>query len=143
MVNASGDDKFCLASFFASIRDKHRYQNADRSGTFTKGKHDCLIYDDDYLDRHRLRNGLLNVHEQLRRGLVWREQFDHAPKDFLSSVCHDNRDNVLDSLHNSVWTRLQKWWEIFGKYWLITNRHNNDDVKLMGWLMNGANHGTC
>ena len=29
-----------------------------------------------------------------------------------------------------------------GKYWLISNRHNNDDVKLMNWLMNGANHGT-
>ena len=142
VVNMSGDDKFHLVSFFASIRHKHRYQSADRSRTFTKGKHDCLIYDDDYLDRHRLCNGLLNIHKQLRHGLAWREQFDHAPKDFLSSVHHENRDNVLDSLQSSVWTRLQKWWEIFGKYWLISNCHNDDDVKLMGWLMNGANHGT-
>ena len=25
---------------------------------------------------------------------------------------------------------------------LIANRHNDDDVKLMGWLMTGARHGT-
>ena len=31
---------------------------------------------------------------------------------------------------------------MFGKYWLINNRHNDDDIKLMGWLMNGAHHGT-
>ena len=37
VVNMSGDDMFHLASFFASIRDKHCYQSADRSGTFTKG----------------------------------------------------------------------------------------------------------
>ena len=24
----------------------------------------------------------------------------------------------------------------------MLNRHNNDEVKLMSWLMNGANHGT-
>ena len=24
----------------------------------------------------------------------------------------------------------------------MLNRHNDDDVKLMSWLMNGANHGT-
>ena len=29
-----------------------------------------------------------------------------------------------------------------GQYCLMLNRHNDDDVKLMSWLMNGANHGT-
>ena len=31
---------------------------------------------------------------------------------------------------------------MFGQYWLVLNRHNDDDVKLMSWLMNGANHST-
>ena len=71
---------------------------------------------------------------------LWREQFDHAPKDLLSSLRHFGCDNALDSLRNKSWTKLQKWWELFGKYWLIANRHNDDDVKLMGWLMTRARH---
>ena len=39
-------------------------------------------------------------------------------------------------------TQVLKWWHVFGHYWLVLNRHNDDDVKLMRWLMNGANHGT-
>ena len=31
---------------------------------------------------------------------------------------------------------------MFGRYWLVLNRHNDDDVKLISWLMNGANHDT-
>ena len=74
--------------------------------------------------------------------LLWREQFDHARNDFLASLRHDNRDDVLKALKCEIWTKLQKWWELFGRYWLIVNRHNDDNVKLMGWLMNGAHHGT-
>ena len=48
----------------------------------------------------------------------------------------------MDSLRNESWTKLQKWRELFGKYWLIANRHNDDDVTLMGWLMTGAGPGT-
>ena len=36
----------------------------------------------------------------------------------------------------------QKWWSLFGKYWLIKNDKNDDDVKLMKWLMTRGNHGT-
>ena len=49
---------------------------------------------------------------------------------------------MLDSLQSEMWMSLQKWWSLFGRYWLVVNRHNDDDVKLMSWLMNGANHGT-
>ena len=38
--------------------------------------------------------------------------------------------------------RVQKWWSLFGRYWLTLNPHNDDDTKLNGWLMNGACHGT-
>ena len=30
----------------------------------------------------------------------------------------------------------------FWKYWLIKNERNDNDVKLMKWLMTGGNHGT-
>ena len=73
---------------------------------------------------------------------LWREQFDHAAKDYLSSLHHADHEHFVKSLCNKSWTKIQKWWEIFGKYWQISNRHNNNDVKLMCWLMNGANHGT-
>ena len=38
--------------------------------------------------------------------------------------------------------KFQKWWCLFGKYWVIKNCYNNDDIKKMKWYMNGANHGT-
>ena len=37
---------------------------------------------------------------------------------------------------------MKKWWSLCGKYWLVKNRRNDDDVKLMKWLMTGGNHGT-
>ena len=36
----------------------------------------------------------------------------------------------------------QKWWSLFGKYWLVKNERNDEDVKVMQWLMTGGNHGT-
>ena len=62
----------------------------------------------------------------------------------MASLHHDDRDDrddVLKALKCEIWTKLQKWWELFGRYWLIVNRHNDDNVKLMGWSMNGARHG--
>ena len=75
---------------------------------------------------------------------MWREQFDHASKDFLSHLGDLSHDYMLHSLRNmdDGLTQVQKWWHVFGHYWLIINRHNDDDVKLMTWLMNGAAHGT-
>ena len=74
---------------------------------------------------------------------MWREQFDHASKDFLSHLGDLSHDYMLHGLRNmdDELTQVQKWWHVFGRYWLIINRHN-DDVKLMTWLMNGATHGT-
>ena len=77
-----------------------------------------------------------------RHSPLWREQFDHCDKDFLLSLHHSSRNFLITSLQAKSWTKAQKWWEVFGKYWLISNHHNNDDVKLMNWLMNGENHGT-
>ena len=36
----------------------------------------------------------------------------------------------------------QKWWSLFEKYWSVKNGRNDDDVKLLKWLMTGGNHGT-
>ena len=49
---------------------------------------------------------------------------------------------MMNELKSECLTRVQKWWDLFGRYWLVLNRHNDDDTKLMGWLMNGACHGT-
>ena len=128
----SDADKSRFASFFLSVRDKPRYQGADRAGTYLNyNEHFSakLIYDDDddYQNRYRLCRTVLNVPGDGRHVPLWREQFDHAPMDLLSSLRHFGCDNALDSLRNESWTKLQKW--------LIANRHNEDDVKLMGWLM--------
>ena len=31
---------------------------------------------------------------------------------------------------------------LFGKYWFVKNERNDDDVKMMRWLMTGGDHGT-
>ena len=36
----------------------------------------------------------------------------------------------------------QKWWQLFGKYWLVKNQFNDDDCKKMNWLLTGGNHAT-
>ena len=48
----------------------------------------------------------------------------------------------MNELKSECLTRVQKWWDLFGRYCLVLNRRNDDDTKLMGWLMNGAYHGT-
>ena len=97
-----------------------------------------MIYNDDYEHRHRLRAAQIGMHEEMQPNPVWREQFDHVSKDLLSSLKHDGHDFLLKNLEASLWNEVQKWWELFGKYWLAKNRHNSDNVKMMGWLMNGA-----
>ena len=141
LVNTSGEDKSRLSSFFISIQDKSRYEASDMSGTYglqeNLGRR--LIYDgEQFEDRYQLR--VTRLHAQ-QCAPLWREQFDHAAKDYLSSLHHADSEHFVKSLCNKSWTKIQKWWEIFGNYWLISNCHNNDDIKLMSWLMNGANHG--
>ena len=48
----------------------------------------------------------------------------------------------MSKLQSKLINRFQKWWSLFGKYWLVKNAKNNDHTKLMKWLMAGANHGT-
>ena len=73
-----------------------------------------------------------------------REQFDHAAKDFLSQLGELGYEHFLRCIKNTddKQNNVQKWWAMFGRYWLVLNRHNDDDVKLMSWLMNGACHST-
>ena len=75
---------------------------------------------------------------------LFREQFDHASKDFLSQLSEMGYEHFLRCIKNTddEQNDVQKWWAMFGQYWLVLNRHNDDDVKLMSWLMNGANHST-
>ena len=94
----SYDDESRLSSFFTSIRDKFHYQACDRSGTFSSEMHDIfakLIYDDEeYRSRHLHRFG--NHAQQHHNNPVWREQFDHASKDFLSSLGHNGYDERVE-----------------------------------------------
>ena len=50
-------------------------------------------------------------------------------------------DLILGCLHQCLMSQVlgseQKWWLLFGKYWLVKNGRNDDDVKLMKWLMTG------
>ena len=75
----------------------------------------------------------------------YRQQFDSISKDFLSSE-QRNFDREIGSFHQGLSTSSlsmeQKWWSLFGKYWLVKNEKNDNDVELMRWLMTGANHGT-
>ena len=48
----------------------------------------------------------------------------------------------MSKLQSKLINRFQNWWSLFGKYWLVKNAYNNDDTKLMKWLMTGENHGT-
>ena len=85
LVNVSDDDKSKLSSFFTSIQDKFQYQASDRSGTFmsdTKHFFAKLLYNcgDEYHGRH-----LIHFARDMAvyRQPSWREQFDHASKDFF------------------------------------------------------------
>ena len=145
LVNMSDDDKSCLSSFFTSIWDKFHYQACDRSGTFSSEMHDIfakLIYDDEEYPSRHLHCFGNHAQQHRNNNPVWREQFDHASKDFLFSLGHNGYEYMMNELKSECLTRVQKWWDFFGRYWLALNRHNDNDMKLMGWLMNGVCHGT-
>ena len=44
-------------------------------------------------------------------------------------------------MRSMIDTIQQKWWSLFGKYWIVKNDKNDDDIKKMNWLMTGGNHG--
>ena len=122
-----------------SFRDESRYQAADRSGTFVENpKCNTLVYEDfdEYQHRYTLRQAQIGLDDQHR--VLWREQFDSISKDFIASL----DEETVSKLQSKLINRFQKWWSLFGKYWLVKNAYNNDDTKLMKWLMTGANHRT-
>ena len=148
--NTSDNEKLRLSSFFTSIQDRSRYQACDRAGTYSKETYELnamLLYDYEEYETRLLMNPMNdggNGGNLLSRFPLCREQFDHASKDFLSQLGELGYEHFLRCIKNTddEQNDVQKWWAMFGRYWLVLNRHNDDDVKLMSWLMNGANHGT-
>ena len=88
--NKSDNEKLRLSSFFMSIRDRSRYQACDRAGTYSKETYEfnaMLLYDcEEYESRHLTSpmNDGGNGGNVLSRIPLFREQFDHVSKDFLS-----------------------------------------------------------
>ena len=137
-----------IYSYFVGIRDESRYQFSDNSGTYgRRSKISTLNEDGDFEFRQDIRAALFEVNDD---GEANRQQFDSISKDFLSSMSA-NFDPQRDSFHDNIdvksyQTFEQKWWSLFGKYWLVKNERNDNDVKMMHWLMTGGNHGmidTC
>ena len=135
----SDSDKTRLSLFFVSFRDKSQYQAADRSGTFIgKPATDCLVYDEQFSHRYHVRQVQVGANWQTL--IPWTEQFDSISKDFISTLSED--ESLLDLFKAKCINKLQKWWCLSGKYWPVKNLYNDDNSKLMKWLMNGANHST-
>ena len=136
-----------ISSYFVGIRYKSRYQSSDNSGVCGRwSKISTLNEDGDFEFREDVRAALFDVND----GEANRQQFDSISKDFLSSMSI-NFDPQRGSFCQNITVKShqtfeQKWWSLFGKYWLVKNERNDDDVKMMRWLMTGGNHGmidTC
>ena len=121
-------DKCKMSSFLVLFCDKSWYQAADRSCTFV-GNPTCnsLVYDDfeEYQNRYVQRQSQIGLDD--RHQNLWHEQFDSISKDFIASL----DEETVSKLQLKLMNRFQKWWSLFGKYWLVKNAYNNDDTKLM------------
>ena len=90
--NTSDNEKLRLSSFFTSLRDRSRYQACDRAGTYSKETYEfnaMLLYDyEEYESRHLTNpmNDAGNGGNVLSHIPLFREQFDHVSKDFLSQL---------------------------------------------------------
>ena len=125
-----------MSSFFVLFRDESQYQVANKSGTFV-GNPTCnsLVYDDfdEYQNRYVQRQAQIGLDDRHRN--PWHEQFDSISKDdFIASL----DEETVSKLQSKLMNRFQKRWSLFGKYWLVKNAYNNDDTKLMKWLVTGA-----
>ena len=58
---------------------------------------------------------------------MYRQQFDSISKDFLSAE-QWRFDPEFGSFHQGLSSAIssveQKWWSLFGKYWLVKNDKN-------------------
>ena len=139
--------KCTISSYFVGIRDESRHQSSNNSGTYgRRSKISTSNEDGNFEFRQDVRAALFAANY----GEANREQFNSISKDFLSSISI-NFDSQRGSFHQNINVRRyqrfeQKWWSLFGKYWLVKYERNDDDVKMMCWLMTGGSHGmidTC
>ena len=138
ITNWTDNERCRMLSLVASMQDEGHYQATNRSGAFETNQLG-LVVDDGFFQHFAIRRAQIGLEgEPVQRVFQWREQFDSIAKDFLSG----ERDGLFDSLASILPMQQQKWWSLFGKHWVVKNRHNNNDVKLMKWLMTGGNHGT-
>ena len=144
-----------VSSYFISIRDESRYQAADTSGTFAQNNNNRmgesrLNEDNDFEFRQNMHaaqfDGEMMDNDE---GMAdYRQQFDAISKDFISSERQhfDPPQNGSFyqwlTMRSMIDTIQQKWWSLFGKYWIVKNDKNDDDIKKMKWLMTGGNHDT-
>ena len=139
-----------FASFFVSVRDEARYQPGDRVGTIRNDcvHHGALNTDGDFQVRQNIlfANTVLDQYTTTQLDVdSFRQQFDSLPKDLFTK-----EQLYIDPLNGSFFQSMQfrgfleqKWWQLFGKYWLIKNQFNDDDdCRKMNWLMTGGNHAT-
>ena len=143
VTNWSDNEKCKISSYFLSIQDESRYQAADSSGTYNHTQYG--LNEDSGLELRQAVRVAQMADYNFDNNVSYRQQFDSISKDFLSAE-RENFDPTLGSMYQWLKSQVlcseQKWWSIFGKYWLIKNERNDDDVKLMKWLMTGENHGT-
>ena len=104
-----------------------------------------LNEDSDFRLRQDVHAALFNMNDGDNDGAP-RQQFDSILKDILSSMVQNfnpQRGSFHQNLNmKSCHTFEQKWWSLFGKYWLMKNERNDDNIKMMQRLMTGSNHGT-
>ena len=153
-----------LFSFFVSVRDEAQYQLTDSVGTIMNGHGDIKTHGTlNTVTSFEVRQGVLLANALLEPNVnlstinrdLYRQQFDSVSKDFLSveqfrvdplngsfyQCLKDASDSA--QFHNLYPFAIElKWWQLFGKYWLVKNDHNDDDIKKMKWLMTGGNHAT-
>ena len=103
-----------------------------------------LNEDDDFEFRQNIHvaqfNGVMMDDEE---AADYRQQFDAISKDFISSERqHFNPQNGSFyqwlTMRQMIDTIQQKWWSLFGQYWIVKNDKNDNDVKKMKWLMTGV-----
>ena len=118
---SSWDDntKCTMSSYFVSIRDESSYESADTSGKY--GSSSCGLNQDDDFDLRQSVRAAQNDNDTDDLEM-YRQHFDSISKDLLSAE-QRRFDPEFGSFHQSLSSAIlsmeQKWWSLFGKYWLV------------------------